>query len=104
MVAKKTVAKKPAAKKTVAQKAVAKKPVAKKAVKKVVRKSAASKKVAPMQSFRVYKNPPAFTSLKVTRQTLYWIILLTFIVITQLWILKIQMDIATLAAELLITQ
>jgi len=104
MVAKKTVAKKPAAKKTVAQKAVAKKPVAKKAVKKVVRKSASSKKAAPMQSFRVYKNPPAFTSFKVTRQTLYWLILLTFIVITQLWILKIQMDIATLASELLITQ
>jgi len=97
MVAKKTVAKKPAAKKPVARKAVAKST-------KVVRKSAASKKAAPMKSFRVYKDSTPFTTFKLTRQTFYWVVLLAFIVVTQLWILKIQMDISTLAAELLISQ
>jgi len=97
MVAKKTGAKKPATKKPVAKKAVAKST-------KVIRKKTASQKTAPMQSFRVYKDSTPFTTFKVTRQTLYWLILLTFIVITQLWILKIQMDISALAAELLISQ
>ena len=97
MVAKKTVTKKPAAKKPVAKKAVKK-------VTKVTRKNAAAKKAAPMKSFHVYKEPAPFTSVRLTRQTLYWIVLLAFIIVTQLWILKIQMDISTLAAELLISQ
>ncbi|MBC7459453.1 hypothetical protein H7200_01930 [Candidatus Saccharibacteria bacterium] len=76
------------AKKTVAKKSVAKKPVA--------RKRSVSKKAAEMQSFRLYKDDVPFTTVRVTRQTVYWSILLAFIISTQLWILKIQMDIAAL--------
>ena len=92
------------AKKTVAKKPVARKSAAKKTATKVVRKSTASKKTTPMKSFKVYKDVKPFTTFKITRQTLYWTILLAFIVITQLWILKIQMDISTLASELIIAQ
>ena len=88
MVAKKTNVKKPLAKKTAAKKLVAKKPVA--------RKRSVSKKAAEMQSFRLYRDEVPFTTVRVTRQTIYWIILLAFIILTQLWILKIQIDIAVL--------
>lgn len=80
----------------VAKKTAVKKPV--KTVKKVAPKRAASKKTAPMKSFRVYKDSEPFTRARLSRQTLYWTILLAFIVVTQLWILKIQMDIAALTA------
>jgi hypothetical protein len=72
---------------------VAKKTAAKKPVKKV-------KKTAPMKSFHIYKEEKPFTRVQLSRQTLYWIILLAFIVVTQLWILKIQMDIASLTVHL----
>jgi len=84
MVTKKTV------KKTT--KTVAKQPVAKKAA----AKKTTAKAHAPMQSFRVYKEAPAFNTFRITRQTVYWAILLTVVVISQLWLLKIQMDIADL--------
>lgn len=83
MVAKKTT------KKTI------KKPV-KRAAKKVVKKYSASKRTAPMKSFHIYKEEKPFIRMQLSRQTLYWAILLLFIVITQLWILKIQLDIASL--------
>jgi len=90
MVTKKTV------KKTV-KKAVAKSPV-----KKVVKKVAAKvKKPAPMKSFKVYRNNEPFTTFRVSRQTVYWLVLLLFIVITQLWILKLQLDIASLTDSIL---
>ena len=85
MVTKKTVKK---TTKTVA----AKRPVAKKAV----AKKTTAKARAPMQSFRVYKEAPAFTTFRISRQSVYWAILLTVVVISQLWLLKIQMDIADL--------
>jgi hypothetical protein len=65
------------------------------------KKTTRSKKVAPMQSFRIYKDAPTFTTFRVTRQTLYWTILLLFIIITQLWILKVQLDIAALTDTIL---
>lgn len=77
MVAKKTVKKA-----TPARKPAAKKPAAKKA------------KKAEMQSFKLYKNEDNFTEFKFTKQTLYWTILLGFIAFTQLWILKVQLEIA----------
>lgn len=88
---------------------VAKKP-ANKTVKKVVskakapvRKRSTSKKAAEMKSFRLYKESPQdFRSFKVTRQTVYWSILLTVIIVTQLWILKIQMEIAELTNSLIV--
>jgi hypothetical protein len=81
-----------------AAKTAAKKPVKK--VKKVTSKHAASKKSAPMKSFRMYKEEKPFVRVRLSRQTLYWTILLAFIIVTQLWILKIQLDIANLTAAL----
>jgi len=76
----------------VAKKTAAKKPV--KTTRKKVSKKTSSKKAAQMQSFRVYKDAQPFTQARLSRQTAYWSVLLIFIIITQLWILKIQMDIA----------
>lgn len=104
--AKKTPAKKPAtrttkAKTTTAKAAVAKKPVVAKAMvkksptkKTVVKKSATKKTEA--RSFRVAPSESAFTDFRITRQTVYWIILIAFIVFAQLWILKLQIEVATL--------
>ena len=78
--------KKPATKRTVAKKAPAKK--------RTVRKSTKAR-TQKMESFKLYKETLAeFKSFRVTRQTIYWTILLSFIMVTQLWILKIQLDIA----------
>ena len=87
MVAKKTPVKKASPKKSSSKAATTKRTPAKKTV--------------PMQSFRVYKNKESFTTFKITRQTVYWTILLAFIIITQLWILKIQLDIVELTAPML---
>lgn len=65
------------------------------------KKSTRSKKPAPMRSFKLSPDTPGFTTFRVTRQTVYWTILLIFIIIMQLWILKIQLDIATLTDQLL---
>lgn len=75
---------------------VAKKTVAKKPVKKGVHKNSTSKKTVPMKSFHVYKNDVPFITFRITRQTVYWTVLLISIIVTQLWILRIQTDIATL--------
>jgi hypothetical protein len=90
-----------------------KKPV-KKAAKSVARKSPvrkktvarkrSAKKAEQMRSFRLYKNQTDFVSFKITRQTIYWSILLAVIVFTQLWILNIQMEIADLTSALLAEQ
>lgn len=87
-----------------AKKAATKKPVAKKApVKKAPTKKASVKKstskkatTSELRSFRVAKNQPPFTSFKITKQTVYWIILVSFIIFAQLWIIKLQIDVANL--------
>lgn len=97
MVTKKTApktVKKVAPKKVISKSTTAKKPVSKKT---------AAKKAPAMQSFRVYKNAQPFNSFRVTRQTIYWIILLACIVVTQVYLLKIQMDIADLT-DIILTQ
>ena len=58
------------------------------------------KKAPEMKSFRVYPDEQSFTSMRFTKQTLYWLVLIVFIVITQLWILKLQLDIAELTNTL----
>ena len=57
---------------------------------------ASAKKTAQIQSFRVAKDDQPFVTFKITRQTVYWIILLGVIAISQLWIIKLQLDISTL--------
>lgn len=104
--AKKSPAKKPAAKKAPVKKVTASKAAATKpTVKKTIAKKAASakrtsKKAAPrsasLRSFRVAKATEPFTTFRITRQTVYWIILIAFIIFAQLWILKLQVEIASL--------
>lgn len=48
------------------------------------------------QSLKLARNDAAFTSFSVTKQTVYWVILVAFIVLAQLWILKLQIEVATL--------
>lgn len=99
-VKKATTAKKPAAKKTTAKKAPAKTAtVVKKST--TTRKAStarpAAKKTAAVRSFRIDRNPqPMFTSFSITRQTVYWIILVAFIIFVQLWILKLQVEVVSL--------
>jgi len=54
-----------------------------------------SKKVtqANMASFHLVKDTPPFLSLRITKQTVYWSVLLVFILITQIWILNVQLDV-----------
>lgn len=85
--------------KKLVKKIVAKKPT-KKLVKKTVFKKVSKKPVA-MRSFHVSKDVKPFTAFKITRQTFYWAVLLTFIIVIQLWLLKIQMDISNLTDVIL---
>ena len=93
--AKKTTAKKAPVKKTVAKKAPAKKPVAKKSS---AKKTTAAKQ-AQIQSFKASPETGKFTDFKITRQTVYWVILISFIVFVQLWIIKIQLDVVSLIEQ-----
>lgn len=94
---KKSTAKKPVAKKAPVKKAPVKKAAAKKAPARKKTVSASAK----MESFKLYRESPSeFRSFRVTRQTIYWTILLAFIMVTQLWILKIQLDIAEITNAL----
>ena len=99
--AKQSTAKKPVtAKKTTAKASVAKKAPAKKsAVRKAPAKKASTSRAAKassMRSFRVAKDVPAFTTFRITRQTVYWVILVAFIIFVQLWILNLQIQVTTL--------
>jgi hypothetical protein len=75
---------------------VPKKPVSKKTIvikNAVVSKKASKEVVAPkMRSFRVSTNNPGFRTFKITRQTVYWVIILSFIIFMQLWILSLQLE------------
>lgn len=74
---------------------------AKKPAKKIVAKTKAktpakkrtSKKVQPLRSFRRSPDPTPFVSFQLTKQTVYWSILLIFILVLALWILNLQIDI-----------
>lgn len=95
-------AKKTTSKKPVTKKAVAKKPATKKApvrAKKATSKAAsvkAAQGASQVRSFHKAKEELPFTSFRVTRQTLYWVILVSFIIFAQLWIINLQVDVATL--------
>jgi hypothetical protein len=75
---------------------VPKKPVSKKTTtskKAVVSKKGTKEVIVPkMRSFRVSPNNPGFRTFKVTRQTAYWVIILSFIIFMQLWILSLQLE------------
>jgi len=81
------------AKKTTAKKttAVKKAPVKRKAT----TKKAPVKAVPKMRSFHVSPDYPEFTTFKISRQTVYWVIIVSFIIFMQLWILGLQMETST---------
>jgi len=91
-----------AAKKPTTKKSVSKKPVTKKATtaKKVVAAKTATKKVtatkakrvAKAESFKVSKESGPFMAFRVTEQTVYWSILLIYIMLLVLWISNIQLE------------
>ncbi len=90
-------AKKSTTKKTTSKPAASKKakPVARKSP---AKKTSARKKAATpeIRSFRVAKDNPPFTTFRITRQTFYWVVLVSFIVFVQLWIISLQVEIAGL--------
>jgi hypothetical protein len=89
------------AKKKVAKKTLSKKKIVAKPIRKIVRNRKVSAKSTKMLSFKLCKDNASFTSLKLTRQTLYWGILVAFIAVTQIWILKLQLDIANITTALM---
>ena len=68
-------------------------PKTKPAAKRPVTKSVRAKRPEQMQTFKVFRGDPPFFSGRITRQTVYWSILLIYIMIMQVWILNIQLDI-----------
>jgi len=64
-------------------------------VKKHSVKKSSTKKVQ-MRSFHIAPEEKSFNTFQITRQTVYWVILVAFILFAQLWILKLQIDVATL--------
>lgn len=90
--------KKPTTKKPVSKTSAVKKAPAKKAVatKTATKKAPVKKAVAGYRSFKVSAPTESFTTFKITRQTVYWIILVAFIIFVQLWILKLQIEVTSL--------
>jgi len=80
----------PATKKP-AKKTTAKKTV-KKPTKKVTSKKASVAKEADYESFKLTKETQPFWSFNLTRQTKYWIVLLSIITVLQLWIIFQGLD------------
>jgi len=56
---------------------------------KTVSKTVSAEKV---RSFRVSPNNPGFRTFKITRQTVYWVVIVSFIIFMQLWILSLQLE------------
>ncbi|MEI6228684.1 MAG: hypothetical protein WCP11_01515 [Candidatus Saccharibacteria bacterium] len=55
-------------------------------------KKRSTKKAPQMESFKVSKNPSPFMTMKITKQTVYWTILLGLILGLGIWVLNIQID------------
>jgi len=65
-----------------------------------VKRTTAAKKTSAkanvqMRSFHVAPDFPSFGTFKITRQTVYWVIIVSFIIFMQLWILALQMETST---------
>ncbi|MEI6053852.1 MAG: hypothetical protein WCQ49_00610 [Candidatus Saccharibacteria bacterium] len=56
------------------------------------KKKKSVKKPAKIQSFKLSKSQGNFNSLKITDQTVYWIVLLSLIFILFIWVLNAQMS------------
>ena len=95
--AKKTTNRASTAKKAAPKKVVAKKTTAKKAAPK---KKVASKKASTSySSFKASAPASSFMTFKITTQTIYWLIIVAFLIFFQLWIIKIQIDVAQIVND-----
>lgn len=88
---KKTTTKKPAVRSATKPRSTVK--PKKTPVKKTTTKKSATNE---MRSFHVAKDQTPFTTFRVTRQTVYWVILVAFIIFAQLWIISLQVEVASL--------
>lgn len=81
-------AKKPSTKKSVATKKVASKKVVSKPKKSVAKRS------SRYESLRSSDSQQPFMSFQITKQTFYWTALLVFILLVQVWVLRVQLQTA----------
>lgn len=86
-------------KKTNAKKIIGK---VKSSVKKTLAKKPRAKKEKPMRTLRISRNDRPFITTRITKQTVYWSILLIFIMVMQLWILNIQLDVIKLTDSIFV--
>jgi hypothetical protein len=56
------------------------------------KKRASSKKSIKLESFQACNETAPFISLRVTEQTVYWSVLLVYVLVLSLWILNIQLQ------------
>jgi len=88
-----------ATKKTTTKKAPVKKASAPKkrtAKKSPVKKSSSSSLLSLRNQIRLEKEDSAFMTFRVTRQTLYWLVLGAVVIMFTLWLTKLQSDIQDL--------
>jgi len=87
-----TTTKKAASKRTSKSAAKTTKSTAKKSVAKSTRTTRSRKPATPeVVSFKLAPETARFLDLSFTRQTVYWIILLTFVSILAVWVLKLHL-------------
>ncbi|NCO10538.1 hypothetical protein GW746_01755 [Candidatus Saccharibacteria bacterium] len=46
------------------------------------------------ESFKLSRDVPPLMTFKITRQTLYWLVIVSFLIFFQLWIIKLQLQVA----------
>ena len=63
-------------------------------------KKVASKATGHYKTLHVARPKQPFMSFKITKQTLYWTILVAFVIVMQLWILAAQYDVVQTTDEL----
>ncbi len=59
---------------------------------KVVKSVPRASKTIIIRDFAIVKETTPFLTFKITKQTLYWAVFVTYILFLTLWILKLQID------------
>lgn len=82
-------------KKTTARKTTtAKRTPVKKATPRKAATKRSTKKVENYETFKLSTDVPPIMTFKVTKQTVYWVIIMAFVIFFQLWIIKLQVEVA----------
>jgi type VI protein secretion system component VasF len=68
----------------------------KKTIKAKTQKVTKAAKVAKIESFKLSKEQAPFMSFHFTMQTVYWLILLVFVLVLSLWVLHLQNQVSTI--------